>query len=73
MEIKNLNAEFWPFIDHILKPIGSVLQIEDSRITLPHLNMHALVALELGVCFLDIISLNLEGEYFSWEISLLGN
>ena len=27
VEIKNLHAEFWPFISHILKPLGSVLQI----------------------------------------------
>ena len=35
--------------------------------------MRVLVALEPGVCFSDIISLNLEGECFSWEISFLGN
>ena len=73
VEIKNINVEFWPFIDHILKPLGSILQVDNSRITLLHLNMRALVALEPGVFFPYIISLNLEGEYFSWEISLLGN
>ena len=56
-----------------MKPLGLVLQIEECRVTLPHLNVCFLVALALDVIFLDIISLNLEGESFSWEVSLLGN
>ena len=39
VEIKNLHAKFWPFISHILKPLGSSLQIEESKVTLPHLNV----------------------------------
>ena len=35
--------------------------------------MHVLVALDPDMIFLDIISFNLEGESFSWEVSLLGN
>ena len=73
VEIKNLNVEFWPFIPQILKLLGFVLQVEQSRVTLPHLNAKVLLALALEVNFPDNISLDLEGERFCWEISLLGN
>jgi hypothetical protein len=73
VEIKNLQAEFWPFISHIFKPLGDVLQIEESRFTLPHMIARVLVALSPDVVFPDIISLELEGEKFSWEVSLLCN
>ena len=50
-EIKNLNVEFWSFILQILKPLGYVLQIEQSQVTLLHLNASVLVALALEVDF----------------------
>ena len=73
MEIKNLNVEFWSFIPQILKPLGSVLQIEQSRVTILHLNARVLVALAPEVDFPDKISLEFDGESFCWDISLLGN
>ena len=65
--------EFWPFIPQILKPLGSVLQVEKSRVTLPHLNARVLLALAPEVNFPDNISVDLEGERICWEIALLGN
>lgn len=73
VEIKNLNVEFCSFIPQILKPLGFVLQIEQSYVTLPHLNARVLVALAPEVDFLDKISLDFHGESFYWDISLLGN
>ena len=64
MEIKNLNVEFWPFVLQILKPLGSVLQVEQSRVTLPYLNARVLLALASKVEFLNNISLDFDGERF---------
>ena len=55
VEIKNLNVEFWSFTLQILKPLGFVLQIEKSRVTLPHLNARVLITLAPKVDFLDEI------------------
>lgn len=73
VKIKNLNLEFLPFILQILKPLGSVLQVEQSRVTLPHLNGRVLLVLASEDDFPDRISLELEGEKYCWEIALLGN
>ena len=54
-------------------PLGSVLKIEQSCVTLPHLNARVLVALALEVDFPDKISLDFDGESFFWDISLLRN
>jgi len=73
VEIKNLNVEFWSFISQILKPLGFVLQIEQSQVTLPHLNARVLVALAPKVDLIDKIPLEFDGESFYWDISLLAN
>ena len=68
VEIKNLNVEVWSFILQILKPLGFVLQIEQSQVTLPHLNARVLVALAPKVDFPDKISLDFDGESFCWDL-----
>lgn len=67
VEIKNLQPEFWPFIPQIQNPLGSVLQVEESRTTLPHLNARLLLHLIPRLCFLTLSLFILK------EKALLGN
>ena len=73
VEILGVQPEFWPFLSHILKPLGSVLQVEDTKITLPHLNARVLLAPNPGIGFPENISVNFEGEPFIWKINKLGD
>ena len=57
----------------IVQPFGSVLQVEDVRYTLMHLNARILITLTPDIEFLDYISMDQEEEKFVWEVSLLGN
>ena len=68
VEIKNLNVEFWPFIPQILKPLGSILQVEQSRVTLLHPNARVLLALAPEVEFPDNISLDFDGKRFAGRL-----
>lgn len=73
VELRNVQPEFWQFIPHLLKPLGSVLQVEEAKVTLPHLNARALVILNPDVVFPDEISLGIEGEKWNWTIVKLGD
>ena len=73
MEILGVQPEFWPFLSQILKPLGSVLQVNDTKITLPHLNARVLLAPNPGIAFPENISINFEGEPFIWKINKLGD
>ena len=73
VEILGVQPEFWPFLSQILKPLGSILQVEDTKITLPHLNARVLLAPNPGIAFLKNISINFEGEPLIWKINKLGD
>lgn len=73
LEIKNVPIKFWAFLPQILKPLGNILQIEDSRVTLPHLNARFFIALNSEAQILGKIYLNFEDEVIFWDIDILGN
>lgn len=49
------------------------MQVEESRVTLLQLKAQVLIDLEPAIDFPNAISLDIEGDPFAWEISLLGN
>ena len=57
----------------MVQPLGFVLQVEESKHTLPHLNVRVLGPLVPDIDFPEAISMVLEEESFLWEVSLLGN
>lgn len=65
VELKDLPADFWPFIPQILRSLRNVMQIENSRATLPHLNARILIALQPEVNFPDRVSLDIESDRYN--------
>lgn len=74
LEIKNVCAEFWPFLFKILKPLGNTLQIIESRVTLPHLHYKIIInALAPRFNILGKVSFNFDEEVFCWDVEILSN
>jgi hypothetical protein len=73
LEIINLQPDFWPFLPHMLKKLGFILQMEESKVTLPHLNARVFIAQFPEMDVPKRLALKLDESVFECEISLLGN
>lgn len=66
-------VQYWSFLPQLLKPLRNVLHIEESRVTLPHLNAKVLIALDPNSVIPDKITLTVEGKTSCWDMEVLGN
>lgn len=72
VSVKNMQPKMWFMLPRLFKFVGTILQIEKSRVTLPHLDARILVSFHSRVKISDAIELEFDGKLYKCEIEALG-